>query len=251
VASEAERSVAAEVICWERHFSRAPHYACNTLPILTSTKFNNEQIAKSIMSRQSTFLSSTVWKRVPWEDDPASKSAIEYLVDIETDIAQHVVQFETYSSSQSNQELEWPQLTTKIAASLEELNTWWLEWGTEHGLHATEVPAPQAISQPPFHTSLEYDTLWTAFIVCIYDSMRILLLQLWHMLQSFPSLEQTVDRGIVLDMPNGTTLLGITSDIQGLACEIIRSLKYCYDKSRRFISTGSSLFILHVAYGVF
>jgi hypothetical protein len=71
------------------------------------------------------------------------------------------------------------------------------------------------------------------------------------MLQPFPSSEQTVDRDVALDMPNGTTLLGITSDIHSLACEIIRSLKYCYDKSRRFITTDSFLFILHVAYGCF
>jgi hypothetical protein len=73
-----------------------------------------------------------MWKMVPWEDGPASKSA-EYLVDIGTDIAQHVAQFRTYNSNQSKQELAWSQLTTKVAASLEELNAWWREWGRNMG----------------------------------------------------------------------------------------------------------------------
>ena len=53
---------------------------------------------------------------------------------------------------------------------------------------------------------------------------------------------------IDLDMSNSTVLLGITSDTLGLACEILRSLNYCYRMSRSFTITFAFLFIQEVAY---
>lgn len=55
------------------------------------------------------------------EDDPASKSAMDYLVDIGADIAEYMTQIKTYDSSKANQELEYVQLRTQISTSLEEL----------------------------------------------------------------------------------------------------------------------------------
>ena len=114
-----------------------------------------------------------------------------------------------------------------------------------------EMTSHRATSAPLFPTLLEHDMLQTAFMVCTYDAIRILLLQLWHMLQLFPNSIQTTGQVIVLDMPNRMALLGITSDTKGLACEILRSLKYCYGKSRRFIGTFTFLFIQDEAYGCF
>ena len=188
---------------------------------------------------------------MPWEDDPTSKSAIDYLVDIGTDIAEYLCQIKTYESGNRNQDLEYSQLKTNVAASLKELNTWWRQWEAEHAQRATEIISRQATSKPLFPTLLEYDMLWTAFTVCIYDAIRILLLQLWNMPQLLLSSIQPSDPSVVLDVPNRTALLGITSDTKGLACEILRSLEYCYGKSRRFIYTFSFLFIQDVAYGCF
>jgi hypothetical protein len=81
--------------------------------------------------------------------------------------------------------------------------------------------------------------------------MRIFLLQLWHILQPPPNSIQTTDQGVILDMPNGTALLGITSNTKSLAREILRSLTYCYGKTRRFVNTASFLFIQDIAYGCF
>lgn len=71
------------------------------------------------------------------------------------------------------------------------------------------------------------------------------------MLQLFPNSMQAEEQDVVLDLPNRTALLGITSDIKGLASEILRSLEYSYGKSRRFVSTFSFFFIQDVAYGCF
>lgn len=48
-----------------------------------------------------------------------------------------------------------------------------------------------------------------------------------------------------------TALLGISSDTKGLAREIMRTLKYSYGESRRFIYTFSFFFIQDIAYGCF
>lgn len=96
---------------------------------------------------------------------------------------------------------------------------------------------------------LEFDTVWTAFALCTYNVMRIFVLQLWNMLPLPPNSIRTNTQDVILDMPNGTVLLGITSNTKSLACEILRSLTYCYGKTRRFVSTASFLFIQDIAYG--
>ena len=245
--------MAAEVLCWEKYFSRTPYYAGKICPPSTSLKSYILQVAKSIVLRQSTFLRDPIWKLVPWEDDPTSKSAIDYLVDIGTDVAECLSQIKIYDSSKSKskQEIENSKLRAQAAMSLEELNAWWRQREEEHAQIVTVVASPRATGEPLFPTLLEYDMLWTAFAICTYDAIRILLLQLWNTLQLFPNSIQTTDQPVVLDMPNRTALLGITSDTKGLACEILRSLTYCYGKSGRFISTFSFLFIQDVAYGCF
>ena len=188
---------------------------------------------------------------MPWEDNLSSKSAIDYLIDIGTDIAKHIAQIKKFENNNSDQVFGYSQLRTQVATSLEELNTWWRHWEADHAQPATEVISQPVNGEPLFPTLLEYDMPWTAYTVCNYNAMRILLLQLWNMLQPIPGSSQTTSQGVVLDMPNPTALLGITSNIKGLACEILRSLKYSYRKSRRFIFTGSFLFIQDTAYGCF
>lgn len=132
------------------------------------------------------------------------------------------------------------------------LNSWWRHWEAEDTHSAIEIPLyPTTPSILP--TLLKYNRLDTAFTICIYNAMRILLLQLWQTLRHHPNpIEATTyDRGIILDLPNETALLGITSDIKGLAREILRSLECCYGEFSRFTCTVSFLFIQDVAYGCF
>jgi hypothetical protein len=188
---------------------------------------------------------------VPWEDDPASKSSMDYLVDIGADIAEYLSYVKTLHRFQSNQRLDWAQLKTQVSNSFKGLNTWWRRWEVERLQAAIEVPSRHLTSNPIFRTLLEYDTLETAYEVCLYNTMRILLLHLWNTLQLFPNSTPSMGTDIVLDMPNQMVLLGISSNATGLACEILRSLRYCYGKSRRFLFTFSFLFIQEVAYGCF
>ena len=80
-------------------------------------------------------------------------------------------------------------------------------WEAENGQSAAEVTSHEATRDPPFPTLLEYDTLWTAFTVCTYDTMRIWLLQLWYMLRLFPNSNETTNQGVILDVLNRTALL--------------------------------------------
>jgi hypothetical protein len=203
------------------------------------------------MSGQRTFLCQSVWKRVPWEDDVGSKLAMDYLVDIIADIAECLADFKSFHSAETNQEPDWAQLKNQVAVCVEDLNTWWCQWEADHPQAVTEASSCQVTNDQLFPTLLEYDMLRTAYEVCFYNTVRILLLQLCHTLQLLPNQTPSSDPAVVLDMSNPTVLLGITSDGPGLAREILRSLKYCYGKSRRFMFTFSFLFIQEVAYVCF
>ena len=194
------------------------------------------------MSSTSTFLRDSGWRSIPWEDNPASKTPIDHLIDIGTDICQYNHILEGLDGRFHSNEAEYHNLATQVSTSFGELNTWWRKWEINHANAATETTAPSKSSA--FSTILEYKTLWDAFTICIYDVVRILLLQLWEALR--PSTNVTL---FTLDEPNDTVLLGISSNFKGLACEILRSLGYSYRRSRRFVYTSSFLVISDVAYG--
>ncbi|KAG4436917.1 hypothetical protein IFR05_007605 [Cadophora sp. M221] len=200
-------------------------------------------VGKSIISLQPTFLRDPIWKTVPWEDNPVSKSEIDYLVDIGADISQYNSDFQGLVGYHS-QEPKYLQLVDQVANSIEELNTWWRKWETEHPYAATEVTS--TANTPLFPTILEYNTLWEAFTICFHNAIRILLLQLWDVLKPFSTFHP-----VTLNEQNFTALLGISSDIRRLACEILRSLRYSYRMSRRFVYTFSFLVISDVTYGCF
>ncbi|KAF4415473.1 hypothetical protein FACUT_13377 [Fusarium acutatum] len=120
-------------------------------------------ITKSIISGQSTFLCDSAWKKLPWEDDPASKSAVDYLVDIGADIAGYIAQIKGYDNKNRNYEFERSRLTRQVASSLQELNIWWQQWEANHTRPASEVALHQGTGEPVFPTLLDYDMPWTGF----------------------------------------------------------------------------------------
>lgn len=201
-------------------------------------------VGKSILSGKSTFLRESIWKTVPWEDDPTSKTPVDYLVDIGTDICEYNFTLKALDTCLNQQEQHYQKLAAQVARSIEELNGWWREWEVEHRNAAAEIITRGG--SPLFPSILEYKTPWEAFTICIYDVMRILLLELWEALRLSSNFHL-----LVLDETNGTAFLGITSDIKGLACEILRSLGYSYRLSRRFVYTVSFLVISDVVYGCF
>jgi hypothetical protein len=189
-----------------------------------------------------------MWKTLPWEDNPASKSAVDYLVDIGADIAGYIAQIKGCDNTNKNNKFDRSRLIRQIAASLQELNSWWQQWEAHHTRPASEVALHQGTGEPVFPTLLDYDMPWTAFTTCTYNAMRILLLQLSNTLQLTVYPDPGIRQDFVLDIPNSTALLGITSDIRGLAYEILRSLTYSYRMSRRIIFSCSFFFIRDVAY---
>jgi hypothetical protein len=158
-----------------------------------------------------------LWKTVPWEDDPGPKTAADYLLDIGTDIAEYLAQIKICDSSKGDYAPRYSQIRSQVTTSLEELNTWWQKWESKHAQSAWEVTSNRESNQLLFPTLLEFDRLWSAFEVSTYNAIRILLLQLWNRLQLVASPIEETTQKIVLDIPNGTVLLGISSDIKGLA----------------------------------
>lgn len=188
---------------------------------------------------------------MPWEDDPASKSAVDYLVDIGADVAKYIAQVQGYNHKTKNDEAERSRLTRQVISSLQDLNSWWQQWEATHTIPASEVPSHRGTDEPIFPTLLDYDMPWTAFATCTYNAMRILLLQLLSKLLLTTCSDPGNQQDAILDVPNPTALLGITSDIRGLAHEILRSLRYSYRMSPRIIFSCSFFFIRDVAYGCF
>jgi len=135
---------------------------------------------------------------------------------------------------------------------LKQLNNWWLDWRKSHP-HAckTFFPDPKlTITKDSegliFPTLLQYDSIWTAHTVCLYDTARILLLHIWNKLARY--LKTGEEEEFMLSKPNDTPLLGITSDITGLAHEIIRTSEYCHEPSHRFVGTFCVVLPQDVAY---
>ena len=203
------------------------------------------------MSGQRTFLNQSVWKIVPWEDDIGTKLPMDYLVDIIADVANCLADVRTFHGVAQNHDPYWAQLRVQVAICVKELNTWWCQWEANHSQAVRKAPSHPATNDQFLPTLLEYDTLRTAYEICFYNTVRILLLQLCKTFQLFPNQNPGTDSAIILDIPNPTILLGISSDSPGLAREILWSLKYCYGKSRRFVFMFSFLFIQEVAYGCF
>ena len=175
---------------------------------------------------------------------------MDHLIDIGIDIVEHRAQIKACGGEISDKKVECSRLRRHISTTFRQLNEWWRRWELDCG-SLVAVVYHTAADEPPFPTLLKYKNLWTAFTVCVYDAIRILLLQLWQPFQHFLSSSEPIDESFLLETPNRTGLLGITTDIKGLAREILRSLNYCYEKSRRFIYTFSFLFIQDVAYGCF
>jgi hypothetical protein len=93
--------------------------------MLQRSSFDSEQIGKSIMSGTSIFLRDPLWKSVPWEDDPASKTPIDYLIDIGTDISEYNFILSGLDGCTDNKQVEYLNLAAQVSRSIKDLNKWW------------------------------------------------------------------------------------------------------------------------------
>lgn len=139
-----------------------------------------------------------------------------------------------------------------------ELNCWWRRWILLNPKVCREVkPNPKSTvtadaDGPLFATVLQFTKLWDAYTLCSYDCARLFLL---HLLRSLaPAHEDFLKAGaypdsVILDEPNNSPLLGITSDMTGLGHEIIRSFAYCYASSGGFMGSFVVVTVLDGAFG--
>ena len=147
-------------------------------------------------------------------------------------------------------------LGSRVSRSLENLDAYFRMWATKnlHNIHAhTPVHAffNDAEGQV-FETMLDFDTFWTCYITILYNGARILLLQARQKL--IDSSRPILDLTPLVDEENPTALLGVTSDIQGLALEIIRTSEFCIDdksKTQRFLGTFCLLWPIGAAFMCF
>lgn len=182
---------------------------------------------------------------------PLGRSEIGQLLDIGSDIAEVVVWINSnYNSEDHNLPLS-SHLVGLTANLIQRLNTWWQSWEAVRLKSVVATVECSANNSIPLSKQIQYNSAWTAFTVCLYNAIRIIALQTWNRLQHVACMPPCYSQGCVLDMTGSTILLGITSDIKGLAYEIMQSLAFSYRQSHRFIFTISFLFIQDVAYGCF
>jgi hypothetical protein len=185
------------------------------------------------------------WKSIPWEKDPKSKQPVDLLIDILCDITNYRAELKGLVTV-----TEKSELTKNILSTLKELNEWWEEWAVEptSGCVEIEADAHNSVMQdcegPILEKLLQYTDVWTAHIICSYDAARILLLELLGFL--VPS--ETSFGAFMLDKPNETPLLGISSDTNALALEIFRSLDYINTHYENFMGTFCVALVLDVAH---
>lgn len=162
------------------------------------------------------------------------------------------------------------ELKARVQASIQELNNWWHCFINIHPNACWEI-SPDSRSGFTrdeeglvFETVLEYGGLWIAYTVCTYDVTRILLLQTLKRIKEGENQYPYADNyglsprttstqsttNVHQEEPDEprTPLLGITSNIQGLAHEIFRSLEYCHLISQHYMGSYSCIFVPDIAF---
>lgn len=210
----------------------------------SGTDFSERACEQPFISALSYLLTAVqAWKTVPWEDDPGSKMPAEYLIDLLSDIAGILADLSIIPPS---------ELRSTLEHAFEYLNAWWREWISNHPHACEEYPANPTCTTTHdsrglmFPTLLRYSTIWHAHAISLHATARLLLLHIWT--RALPQATRDLS-DVVLDEPNSSPLLGISSKVTGLAHEVIRSIDYCQEQSRRFVGTFCVILPQDIAYG--
>jgi hypothetical protein len=159
----------------------------------------------------------------------------------------------------SCQATSFSAVISKVVQLFADLNSWWSGWISQNSNSATVI-APDAKEMNIrtrdaegflFPSILHFDNLSNAYTVILYDAVRILLLQASQKLLTLTPLN--AQELIVFHdqiQPN-EPLLGLSSDVEALAREILRSMDYCYVHSGKFIGTYCILLSLDIANSCF
>lgn len=153
-------------------------------------------------------------------------------------------------------------IKNRVFASLRDLNFWWKAWLQNSPDPCQEYPVEPENSFSKdatgtvFETLLQFSRLAAAYTLCTYNATRILLLRI--LLRISQAEEQTVyHMGYysaaelnLLEEPNDkkTPLLGVSSNIEGLAHEIFRAIEYVHHQTQDFMTSFANFYLLDIAY---
>jgi hypothetical protein len=141
----------------------------------------------AILNRKRTFLEQRIWKEVPWEDDPASKTQLDYLIDILCDYPGLLEDADNARLARGPAEskgMVWTDVVHQCHKKLAELSEWQRDWVSNFDICLYEVDANQSsytsieAGGPLFPSILYFTDVWRAYEFCVHNALRILLLRL-------------------------------------------------------------------------
>ena len=148
---------------------------------------------------------------------------------------------------------------SKVVQLFTDLNSLWSGWINQNWNSATVVASDAKSTNVRtrdaegvlFPTILQFDNLSNAYAVILYNAVRILLLQASQKLLALHPFDAQDLIVCHEEIQSNVPLLGLSSDAKALACEILRSMDYCYVQSGKFIGTYSIFLSLDIANSCF
>ncbi|KAM3078629.1 hypothetical protein ACMFMG_006497 [Clarireedia jacksonii] len=206
-------------------------------------------VTRAILFRRRTFLARPEWKTVPWEDDPQSKSIIDFLLDILCDFSGLLEDLDTQLTTGVPRYID---LQVQTESLIKDLNSWWRQWLISTRDTGREVaPVCGTIMADEegllYSTLLSFDDYWAAYSVIMHNALRILLLQVWQLLSNRSATTMAFFEQGLLDEANSTVLQGISSDMMALAHENVRLIEYFHVQS--WVGAVCVRYPLNVTYG--
>jgi hypothetical protein len=144
-------------------------------------------ILAAIVLRQPTVLAEAKWKKDPWKLHPERIDSMKLLLDILSDCAELFVMRDRISkdSEDIGERDEIHTIMIKGYRILEELEQWEKSWTTNVAHACIEVPSPPTAPFLPnsdgkpeliWSTVFQYDSLYTANTVTMYNAALVLVL---------------------------------------------------------------------------
>ncbi|KAK9369815.1 hypothetical protein V1509DRAFT_638497 [Lipomyces kononenkoae] len=206
-------------------------------------------IIASVLLRRRTIFSAPEWKSIPWSLHPEAKNAMQLLMDILADCPDLFIEKEQIMSDAGtdNHVIEWRKLRAKVKLVLDRLAEWERDWEANNSGYCSEVPAPsttptlidyRGISVPAWNTVLEYNSLYHANTVVVYNAILILVQILGHKI-AFSGNVPALHSQNVASFPDRTFSASLV---------ICRSVEYHLQSLRKGAGSFFLLFPLRMAY---
>jgi hypothetical protein len=173
-----------------------------------------------------------LWKEVPWEDDAASKTQLDYLIDILCDYPGLLEDTDNARSLGTLPEnrITWTDVLHRCHEKLTRLSEWQHCWVSEFEISRYEVDTSQSsyisieAGGPLFPSIFYFTDIWRAFELCVHNALRILLLRLYTQVGEYMN---TSSPGQTM---TGVDPIEIGASVEDLAIEICRSIDYFLNK---------------------